>query len=145
MLDTSGTLARFEELLFRAGFDRDRPDPMIAWRAFKDFARMAVQCSHDALLFQTGVYAFTGPRTFQLDFTRQFELSDGDEYAGMEQLHCTFHYPPAADLAALETHLWSTDCATLDEFFERVEGLPEFRSSMALAQPVRVEIFQETV
>ncbi|MEU8134087.1 hypothetical protein [Streptodolium elevatio] len=61
-----------------------------AWKAFLRFARIpfdtpgTTDC--DGLPFQYGTYAFDGPPTFLLDFTRQFESVD--EHGGHES-RCT--------------------------------------------------------
>ncbi|MDX2059491.1 MAG: hypothetical protein SFV24_16895 [Gemmatimonadales bacterium] len=145
MIDTSAALARFESLLTEHGFDRARPEPRLAWEAFKAFAKVPVACSHDALLFQTGVYSLSGPESFQLDFTRQFELPEDGQYSGMEQLHCTFHFPPSAAARALATNLWSMNAPSLDAFFGQVEATPQFRAALEMGRPVRVELYQESV
>ena len=58
-----------------------------------------------ALLFQCGVYDFTGEELFYFDFVRQFTIEE-DGY--MEQLHCEFVFEPIEELRKLETSLPSS-------------------------------------
>lgn len=62
MIATSETLATFARMLTIAGFDKERPDPLLAWRVFKDFAEIPVECAEDGLLFQCGTFSFIVPR-----------------------------------------------------------------------------------
>ena len=45
----------------------------------------------DMLVYEWGVYSFTGPETFQLSITRQFITTDDDE---PYQLRLTLHFTP---------------------------------------------------
>ena len=55
----------------------------------------------DELLYQFGIYSFSGESRFHLDFTRQFALPDGDEYL---QFHCELQYTATAELQALGSY-----------------------------------------
>jgi hypothetical protein len=64
------------------------------------------------LLYQYGVYAFTGQDMFHLDLTRQFEITDdAGQHEGYVQFHCTLRYRPDPELAALgrQNHWWFHD------------------------------------
>lgn len=145
MIPTSQALSTFDRMLAEAGFDRGRPDPVLAWRVFQAFAQIPVDCADDGLLFQCGTYAFTGEPLFHLDFTRQFTHEEDGEYAGMEQLSCTVYYAPTHELGELATNLWSYDCPSLGEFVARVEGLPAFQIPTQRFTPLRAEIDQDEV
>ena len=145
MIATSEALHTLDGMLTEAGFDSDRPDPLLALRVFQAFAEIPVDCADDALLFQVGTYSLTGPELFSLDLTRQFSHEEEGEYAGMEQLHCTLYYKPAPELRSLQADLWSYDCASLSDFFTRVAGMPEFRIPVESHTPLRAEIDQENV
>jgi len=68
----------------------------------------------DMLLFQWGVYNFSGPPTFQINLTRQFILPDEDE---PYQLSLTFHHAPSDQMKALkEGNRWCHSTADLPEF-----------------------------
>lgn len=133
---------RLAAVLAELGFDPNNPDVDLAVRAFRRFAGMPVDTSDDALLFQTGVFAFTGEPEFHLDFTRQFVVEVDGEYDGMQQLHLTFFYPPSPELAAVRTTLWASDCESLDDFFERADSV---RRAVAGLAPIRFELMQEEV
>jgi hypothetical protein len=145
VIATTQALSTFDRLLAEAGFDSERPDPVLAWRVFQAFTQIPVDCAEDGLLFECGTYDFTGEPLFQLSFTRQFTHEEDGEYAGMEQLSCTIYYAPAPELQVLKTTLWSFDCPLLDEFFARVEGLTEFQIPTRRFTPIRAEIDQEEV
>jgi hypothetical protein len=120
--------ARLKTLLRDGGFDFRNPDPELAWSIFKSFVQEPVECADDGILFQCGVYEWTGEPQFEFDFTRQFSTDDEDgEYEGMEQLHCKFSCDPDEELQELNTNLWAYDFATLDEYFEAVQALKEFQ------------------
>lgn len=144
MITTAEAEPRLRAVLAAAGFDQARPDPRVAWRAFREFAAVPVAAAADDLLFQCGTHDFAGPRRFHWNLTRQFTHEEDGGYAGMEQLQLTILYEPTPDLAAVETNLWSLDCASVDEWFARVEALPEFHAAMS-GQPVACEIFQDDV
>jgi hypothetical protein len=145
MIAPSVALAEFKSRLAQAGFDDAQPDAALAWRVFKEFALVAVECADDALLFQTGTYAFSGEPSFHLDFTRQFTIEEDGEYVCMEQLHCTLHYAPSAELSELTWNLWSSSCPSLSDFCSQVEASAEFLTPTQHHKPLRAEIDQEEV
>ncbi len=112
-------------------------DAMLAFYADQRADGVHVDEDGDMLLFQWGVYSFSGPPTFQLNLTRQFILPDEDE---PYQLSLTFHHAPSDQMKALKSgNRW---CHSTD-------GLPEFRtfidSSAAVAvalglKPIRVDL-----
>lgn len=93
--------------------------------AFKTFARVPVRDNPDhQLLVQWGTNNFyLNRRTFQLNFTRQFDDPASDEYV---QISYTLFFEPSSDLAPLEGSMWSFDYADVDEFFAAVETLDVF-------------------
>ncbi|MED4224420.1 hypothetical protein [Neobacillus cucumis] len=59
----------------------DTNDIKKVWEIFKDFGRKPVEGIEDKeILFQCGVYDFTGEELFHLDFVRQFTVYDEDEH-----------------------------------------------------------------
>ncbi|MEH7419578.1 hypothetical protein V7266_30565 [Neobacillus drentensis] len=123
----------------------DTDDIKKVWEIFKDFCREPVEGVEDKeILFQCGVYDFTGEELFQLDFVRQFTVYDGDEYYGMEQLHCEFLLKPIDELSKLETVEWSMDYEDLDDFLNHIENLQEFKIPLN-SKPIKLEIYQEEV
>ena len=77
----------------------------------------------DMLLYQWGVYAWSGPEAFELDITRQFVLPDDDE---PYQLSLTFNFDPEPELRELGDG---------NEWCYRPEVLPAFRQFIQLSKP----------
>lgn len=94
------------------------------------------------ILFQCGVYDFTGEELFHLDFVRQFTVYEEDEYSLMKQLHCEFLFRPTDELSKLESEEWSMDYNEVDDFFNQIEDLQEFKIPSNL-KPIKLEIYQE--
>lgn len=68
-----------QRMMNAAGFDFTVPDPSLAWQVFKKFVENPVECADDGVLFQCGVYEFTGELLFYFDFCRQFAIEvDGE-------------------------------------------------------------------
>ena len=135
----------FKQMLIQAGLDLAHLDPMQAWPVFKAFVQLPVEDVDDHVLFQCGVFTFTGEELFYLDFVRQFTFYHLDgEYSHMEQLHCEFTCKPDKELRTLNTNLWASDRTLLDEFFQRVEELREFQIAIR-SGPFDCIISQEAV
>jgi hypothetical protein len=146
MLEVNETESYLLRMLADAGIDLNKPSVSDVLQVFKSFSRINVNCSDDALLFQSGVYNFTGRELFYLDFVRQFTINDEEgEYDHMEHLHCEFAYELDAILKKLETNLWSYDCDSFNDFFAKVEGLQEFQVPIAKYVPLKLNVEQEKV
>ena len=118
----------FRAMLYDASFDPLNPTPLLAWETFKSFMRESVDCADDGVLFECGVFSFTGEDLFYLEFVRQFSFNDdAGEYEHMEQLHCTFTCAPTDELVKIQKNLWGYDFESLDEYFSAVENLREFQ------------------
>ncbi|PEQ88660.1 hypothetical protein CN481_19340 [Bacillus sp. AFS006103] len=115
------------------------------WETFKAFCKEPVEGEEDKeILFQCGVYDFTGKELFHLDFVRQFTVYEEDEYSRMEHLYCEFLFKPTDELSKLETGEWSMDYDDIDDFFHHIEKLQEFKIPLNL-KPIKSEIYQEEV
>jgi hypothetical protein len=145
MIQSSEAESHYRHMLREGGFSERRPDALLAWRVFKEFAEVPVECSEDALLFQCGVYDFTGRNLFHFGFVRQFTFEEDGEYDHMEQLDCSLLFEPDAELQQLETNLWSYDFSSAGEFFSGVEALPEFSIGLRGRTPVGMELFHNEV
>jgi hypothetical protein len=99
----------------------------------------------DGLLAQYGVYAFTGPETYQVEIARQFSFLDEDgEWTHFAQLHCIFHFAATGELKEVgRGELWSWDA---EDFFADALATPGFRivEERGLV-PLRLEIDYEEV
>ncbi|MBB6448036.1 hypothetical protein [Bacillus benzoevorans] len=123
----------------------DTDDIKKVWEAFKAFCKEPVEGEEDKeILFQCGVYDFTGEALFHLDFVRQFTIYEEDEYSHMEQLHCEFLFKPTDELSNLEIGEWSMDYDNIDDFLSHIENLQEFKIPLIL-KPIKSEIYQEAV
>lgn len=123
----------------------DTDDIKKVWEAFKAFCKEPVEGEEDKeVLFQCGVYDFTGEALFHLDFVRQFTVYEEDEYSRMEQLHCEFLFKPTDELSNLEIGEWSMDYDNIDDFLSHIENLQEFNIPLNL-KPIKSEIYQEAV
>ena len=99
-----------------------------AWAAFKDYGREVFGPENVGLLFQVGVYNFTGQPLFYFDPVCQFEQTDDEgEHDHYEQLHCELTCQPNEILSGTNANLWSFNYPTADAFFAAVEAMPEFQ------------------
>ena len=63
---------------------------------------VAADPESDRLLYQCGIYRFTGRPISTLDLTRQFGMADNDgEDDHFVQFHCELRYEPVPELEAL--------------------------------------------
>ncbi|HWL26736.1 MAG TPA: hypothetical protein VNR38_23795 [Ureibacillus sp.] len=123
----------------------DTDDIKKVWETFKDFCKEPVEGGEDKeILFQCGVYDFTGEELFHLDFVRQFTVYEENECSRMEQLRCEFSFKPTEELSKLEIGEWSMDYDDIDDFLNHIETLQEFKIPFNL-KPIKSEIYQEEV
>lgn len=102
----------------------------------------------DGLLFESGVYRFTGSERFTVDFLCQFEVvyEDGD-HDHYEQLRCEFLYEPTDELRSLGSlTLWCfpSDGDSIDDWCKEVEDRVEFEWATRLV-PSKATVSQEAV
>jgi hypothetical protein len=123
----------------------DSDDIKKTWETFKDFCKEPVEGEEDKeILFQCGVYDFTGEELFHFDFVRQFTVYEEDEYSNMKQLHCEFLFKPTVELRKLEVSEWSMDYDDIYDFFNHIESLQEFKIPFN-SSPIKSEIYQEEI
>jgi hypothetical protein len=123
----------------------DTNDINKVWDVFKGFCKEPVEGEEDKeILFECGVYNFTGKELFHFGFVRQFSIYEDDEYDHMKQLHCEFLFKPTEELRTLEATEWSMDYDDLDVFLNHIENLQEFKVPLKL-KPIKSEIYQEEV
>jgi hypothetical protein len=131
MLDPSEAEPTLRKMLDQAGFSFEHPDPAKAWKVFKAFVRTPVNCVHDGVLFQCGVYDWSGTELFTLDFVRQFVIESEDMFDRTEELHLTLTCPPQPDSASLRAKLWMANFeSNRNHFFAAVESCTEFRRGL---------------
>jgi hypothetical protein len=94
----------------------------------------------DMLLYEWGVYRFTGPESFQIGIVRQFCVIDEDE---PYQLHMTLLFAPPDAYRQLEDgNKWCHSPEELPAFREFVESSAAFKA-VADTNPSRVELYFE--
>lgn len=115
-------------------------DVQYVWDVFKEFAKEEVKGEEEkTILFQCGVYNFTGEKLFYFDFVRQFIDKGGD----IQQLHCEFVFEPIKELKKLEASKWYFESeGEIEDFFDELENLPEFTIPLGYT-PLELSIYQE--
>jgi tRNA A-37 threonylcarbamoyl transferase component Bud32 len=123
---------RLKRSLVESGFDFRKPNPLLGWTVFKEFAREAVDCAGTWIYLQIGVLNPLAGGPFRFELVRYFSLQEevGD-YGRLEHVHLLFTCRPTQELKNLKTHLWSHRFSDLDSCFGAVESLPEFRGVMS--------------
>lgn len=147
-VEISAAEARLRHALAEAGVDPDDPTFLAAWRVFKQFATEAIHSGSDGLLFESGVYGFTGPERFTVAFVRQLEVlyEDGD-HDHYQQLRCEFLYDPTDEVRTLGSlTLWCfpSDGEPIADWFREVEQTIEFEWATRLT-PLEATVSQEAV
>lgn len=112
------------------------------WEEFKGFGKKEIDGEEEvALLFQCGVYNFTGEKLFYYDFVRQFSNEDGE----MEQLHCEFVFEPTKELKKLKTEKWYFDYeGDIEDFYKKIENLKEFKIPLT-HKALSLDVYQEAI
>jgi len=124
----------------------DTDDIEKVWETFKAFCKEPVEGEEGKeILFQCGVYDFTGEELFYFDFVRQFTVYEEDEYSHMEQLHCEFVFNPSNELRKLEeSEFYFEENGDIEDYFKDIEKLQAFKISLEL-KPKKLEIYQEEI
>lgn len=135
------TIASAEKQL-ASRFGEGIKEVQYVWDVFKEFAKEEVIDEEEkAILFQCGVYNFTGENLFYFDFVRQFT----DEVSGIQQLHCEFVFEPIEELKKLEASEWYFESeGEIEDFFKHIECLTEFKLPLNYT-PSKLNIYQEQV
>ena len=126
-------------------FDFENDTVAMIWDKFKEFCREDVLGEDEKeILFECGVFKYTEEKVFYFNFVRQFTIYEGDEYKGMEQLHCEFLFEYTKEIEHLKAIEWSMDHESLDDFFNGVENLKAFQKGIQLT-PIKRELYQEEI
>ena len=134
----------FRTLVRRAGLTVESLTAASAGSVFGSFSSIEFKVPRepdsDGLLYQFGIYDFSGEPRFHFDLTRQFGLRDSDEYL---QFHCDLQYLPTPRIEALGSHSewwFRGDGSQLPEWVAAVEQRPEW-AILESALPVAVEVY----
>ena len=111
-----------------------------AWLEFgaQEF-RLPNRPDADGLLYQFGIFRFTGEPRFHLDLTRQFALPDSDEYL---QVHLDVQFVPDDALRSLGRHeewWWRDQGQALGVWAEALRGRGEW-DVLREREPVAVDL-----
>ncbi len=74
----------------------------------------------------------------------KFTIYEEDNHSHMEQLYCECLFEPTYNLKNLEASEWSMDYEDLDDFFNHIENLKEFKIPLN-SKPKKIEIYQEKI
>ncbi|MEV0068003.1 MULTISPECIES: hypothetical protein [unclassified Amycolatopsis] len=118
-----------------------------AWAAFLDFAALRFDLPDepdaDGLLYQFGVYDFTGEPAFHLDPTRQLALRE-EQYV---QVHLDIRFALDPSLVALGRHTewwFSEDDTAVDDWAGAISLRPEW-SVLNQLKPTSIDIYQDEI
>lgn len=125
---------------FSTAINKETDSVKQVWEKFKELAVLPVEGEEEVeILFESGVYDFTGEDRFHYDFVRQISLN-----SGMYHLRCEFIFEYEKALDYLEVSEWSMDYETTAEFFTEVEKLEAFKKGLQLTS-VSFHLFLEEV
>ncbi len=93
------------------------PHPLMALKAFREFAKEIVNCAEDLFMFQCGVFSLAGKRLFHLVFVRQFTIEEEGKCDQFAQLYIEFTCKPNESLTKFSTILWRKSKATSMEIY----------------------------
>lgn len=146
LIKTVDALGRYRASLKEAGFNPKEPELKTAWEVFKKLSCLRFDCSDDSLLFETGVYDFTGEEQFYLSMVRQFTIEVDGEYDYMEQIHLEFSYRTDEKLAGLKETFWTYDFDDdVSAFIAAVEESPAFKIPLKEYHALAVDIYQDEI
>jgi hypothetical protein len=127
----------------------DRRGPLSAdgaWNVFLDFARLPFAAPDtpdaDGLLYQFGIFDFSGEPRFHLDLVRQFSATGADEYI---QCHCDVQFNPDEALSSLGRYAqwwWPQEGVSLGRWSETIAKRAEW-PVLRERRPVSIEIYQD--
>jgi hypothetical protein len=127
-VDVDEAADRLRQLLADAGFDPGRPDPAVAWAAFKRFAAEPVDVLTTELWFEAADGDPAEDRPAYFDFVRMFmHYPDGGAEWG-EQITAHFAAPPKASIGLQGGSVQAEDVANPSAWFTAVEASPAFRA-----------------
>lgn len=133
-MDVDEAADRLRQLLAVAGFDPDRPDPAVAWTAFKRFAAEPVDVQTTELWFEAadGDPATDSPAYF--DFVRMFMHYPDDGAEWGEQVTAHFTAPPDARPGlGRGRSVHAENVSALEPWFAAVEASPAFKTGCGFA------------
>lgn len=136
----------FKKILKQKGFTLKNPDIQTGWEAFKEMSSLTFKCSDNGLLFETGMYDFSGENLYYVSFVRQFTMVVDEEYDYMEQLHLDFYCQPDEKFASFKERIWTYDFDDdFEKFLQAVEENSVFQLLKKSQMTKKAEIYLEEV
>ena len=129
-MEVSKAEARLNKLLFREGFDLSHPDPAVALKAFKAFAKETVECEENICFFHCGMSNYTGKSLYYLFFVRQFTVEEECGWNKKVQLFIEFTREPDKSLTPLSITLWANESTSMEVYFKRIENSKEYKTAI---------------
>jgi hypothetical protein len=136
---------QFLNIAKQAAIDLTNPDVAEVWNAFKKFGSIPFDCEQSALLFECGTFTFRDLEMFDVCFVRQFTIHKHGEYDHMEQYLIRMRFTPTQERRKLKLILWSSKFGNLEDFFESVEGLEEFKFILNRSRPEKFFTYQDRI
>jgi hypothetical protein len=125
---------RLRSILAERGAVGPAVKPAVAWEAFKQLGHEVFGTTGVGILFQAGVFTFSGAPRYYFDPVIQSEcIDDEGEHDHFEQTHCELTCSPNEQLKQAGVTLWSFQFNTAEAYFSAVEAMPEFK--VAMSQP----------
>ena len=92
--------------------------------AFEKMCQIPIDSEEEMILFETGIFAFTGTPLFHVSLVRQFPNGEGEYY----QLHLDMMYQPNEKNRAFCSTVWSEDMDAGENFFDFVRKTDDYLS-----------------
>jgi hypothetical protein len=128
VIECGTTLSR---MLADAKLVPDRLDPWQAWKVFKAFMQLPVECEGDAASFQCSYdQDEAGGERFFVEFIRQCSATEDGGDTPVIGVGIELTFAPERILATDDHQIWSYDYESLAAFAAHVESLPEFQAAM---------------
>ena len=151
-LPISRASAVFEELVRKGGDSIHALSSDLAFGYYTGFASVRFDTpgtpDSDGLLYQFGLFKFSGDERFHLDLVRQFEVLDGDEHDHYMQFHCELIFDPTPEMRTLgrfhDWYFYSGDSPGPAGWLASIRGRQEW-TVLPRAQPLEVRVSQEDV
>ena len=134
---------RLRQLLDESAVSSGHVSPAEVLEVFQVFADETVACTSDSLLFEWGVFAFTGQPLIHVSWVRQFCVEEpSEDDSELWQVHCELLHEPTESFSRIGgSHLWSDQfphgasgrAEGLRNFFARVKGSAGFVEASKLA------------
>lgn len=126
-METKEAKELLEGILQKNNFNEANIDCNVAWNSFKEFSKQQFNVMDDALLWEAGIYDFTGEDLFYYSMSRQFSIEPTGDSEGIEQLHFVIYFKPNEELKKLHNTIWTYDFNdNFEKFFQTIESKESF-------------------